>query len=193
MSTEIKNNDPCPLCLSNGVVNPLMDRPGQFFTYCRANHKFEDTTELNMLRDQARKKFPNFYVSPEVPAPRDMSNVNIVIDPESKKAIEELTGTMLTSASDLKGTIFMYAQDNKDKETEIRRLQASIRTIQNRASSKSGGPIMSNQVVITLPEWAMEGGIAEQAEHAGSSVEDWLNQEIGAYLENYFSRSPQRT
>jgi hypothetical protein len=196
-SSEVKSSDPCPLCLNNGVVNPLIDRPGQFFTTCRAGHKFEDTTELNLLRTEARRKFPNFYKPPDAPKPTDpavFANAPIVIDPESKKAIEEMAGVTFTSAGDLKGTLFHYVQDNKDKETEIKRLSAAMKTIRGRVNKPGQPPesVNADQVVITLPEWALEGGIAEQAEYAGMSVQDWVQQEVGAYFENYFARGARQ-
>jgi len=55
-----------------------------------------------------------------------------------------------------------------------------------------GEGLAPNQIIITLPEWAMEGGVAAQAEHAGMTVEDWINQEVNGYFENYFSQAPQR-
>lgn len=210
MSTEIKTQDPCPLCLiKNATVNPLQDRPGEFNTYCRAGHKFQDTEELNTLRAEARVRFPQFYKSPQTPTPRDpqeLASMNIVIDPETKKAIEELVSQnhglhapmALTGASDIKGLLFGYIKDNEDKDNEIKRMRATMATMRNRpaVAGRPGQPqaaqLAPNQVVVTLPEWAIEGGIVEQAEHAGMSVEDWISQELTAYFENYFSQAPRR-
>lgn len=205
MSTIVKSTDPCPLCLlQNKVQNMLENHPGQFYASCKAGHKFPDTDELNILRAQARAKYPNLYRGPEPPSPPDpalLASQDIVITAEVKRTIEELLASanspmQITGGPDIKGLIFAYVQDNKDKETEIRSLRATIAQMGRRTTpAKAGGGgegLGPNQIIITLPEWAMEGGVAAQAEHAGMTVEDWVNQEVNGYFENYFSQAPQQ-
>ena len=198
MSTEIKSNDPCPVCLlQNTVVNQLMNLPGQFYTNCKAGHQFNDTEELNMLRLQARAKYPNLYRGNEaMPTdPAVFADRDIVISAEMKKTIEEVCGISFTGAADLKGTIFALAQDNKDQEAEIKSLNARLAMMsRKRGPEQSGGaPVAGlgpNQFIVDLPEWAMDGGVAEQAAHAGMTPQEWINQEISGYFEQYFG-TPQ--
>jgi len=206
MSTIVKSSDPCPLCLlQNKVQNMLENHPGQFYATCRAGHKFPDTDELNILRAQARAKYPNLYRGPEPPVPTDpalLAGQDIVITAEVKQTIEELLATggspvQITGGPDIKGLIFAYFQDNKDKDAEIKSLRATIaqmgrRSMPAKAGGSATGGLAPNQIIITLPEWAMEGGVAAQAEHAGMTVEDWVNQEVNGYFENYFSQAPQQ-
>jgi hypothetical protein len=125
--------------------------------------------------------------------PAARAAMNIVIDPETKKAIEEITGTVLTGGPDLKGAIFAYVTDNKDKEAEIRSLRAQIATVRSRAPLRPGGvQPTGTQVVIDLPEWALEGGLAEAAEYSDKTVQEWCQEEFSAYIETYFNRAPQR-
>lgn len=195
MSTVIQSKDPCPLCLmQNKVVNNLTTRPGQFYTTCTAGHKFEDTEELNILRGQARQRYPNLYRGPEPPPQADpsiLANQDVVIDASTKQIIEELTKTTITGSQDLKGLIYAYVKDNEDKDAEIKTLRASMSTISRRATSsaKGGTSVGPGQLLYEIPEWAIEGGLSSQAEHAGMSVDDWLTLEITNYLENYF-KSP---
>lgn len=194
MSTIVQSSDPCPICLMQSkVINMLENRPGQFFTSCKAGHKFEDTGELNILRQQARAKFANVYktyepAKPELPDPAELANQDIVITAEMKKIIEEVTGVTFTGVSDLKGMIFAYVQDNKDKDEEIKDLRRKGASA-NRSSGGGLRPITlgPNQMIITLPEWAIEGGIAEHAEHVGMSPEDWVNQQFEAWIEQFFT------
>lgn len=197
MSNKVTSADPCPRCLlMNNVNNPLMDQPGQYYTSCRAGHKFEDTEELNNMRAQARMRYPELYRGPQAPvppSPSELASRDIVIDPETKKAIEELANTVITGAADIKGLLFAHIRDSEDKDAELKSLRATIATMRSRASVPGGRSVaLPNQVLITLPEWAIEGGIAEHANHAGKSVEDWVSEEINSYLENYFSRAPVR-
>lgn len=187
MSTEIKSSDPCPICLlQNKAQNNLMNRPGQFYSSCAAGHKFEDTDELNMLRTQAKAKYPQLYraSAPTPPDPTAFANTDIVITADLKKMIENMAGQTFTGGQDLKGLIFMLVQDNKDKENELRSMRATISTMRTRTAG--GKPAMEpGQIVVSIPEWAHEGAIS-QAEHAGMSLEDWTAQEFEGFLENYF-------
>jgi len=64
MSTIVKIQRPLPaLLLQNKVQNLLENHPGQFYASCKAGHKFPDTDELNILRAQARAKYPNLYAA----------------------------------------------------------------------------------------------------------------------------------
>lgn len=201
MSTEIKSAELCPACLLQKKQSArLMNRPGQFYTSCANGHKFEDTDELNMLRAQARQKYPNVYaglapVTPDPIDPGEMASRNIIITSEEKKTLEDVAGMTFTGGGDLKGFLIAYVQDNKDKEAEIKSLRAQVATMSRRSVATAKGSsaaLAPNQVIVTLPEWAMEGGVAAQAEHAGMSVEDWINGEISSYFENYFSQATPR-
>lgn len=196
----VQSKDPCPVCLlQNKVVNELQTRMGQHYTNCRAGHKFEDMEELNILRSQARGKYPNLYRGPAPAQPMDpalLASQDIVINAETKQAIESLVGQPLTGGSDLKGLMYAYIQSNKDMEAEIRTLRATIAMMNKRTSTSTGTQILrqgllANQVIVTIPEWAIEGGIAQQAEHAGMGMDEWIGQEIASYFENYFSPSVQ--
>lgn len=191
MSAVIASKDPCPLCLlQNSVYMPLMDTPGQFETKCRAGHKFNDTEELNVLRTQAKAKFPQHYkgaAPPSMPTAAERLAQDIILTAEIKKTIEDMIGggIVITSPSDVKGLIFGYFHDNKDKDAEIRRLTAMVATMRR----NSGGPGQAagaNQISVELPEWAIQA-IADQAEHTGMKPQDWIAQEFTAYIENYFN------
>lgn len=195
MSNElVKSKDWCPICLlQNRVQNVLMNRPGAFYSSCAANHKFEDTEELNTLRAQAKAKFPQFYTA--APAPHvdeaALAGQDIVITSEVRKAIEELSGQSITSGSDIKGILYGNIHDNKDKDNEIRSLRAQVSAM-SRRTRPAGAPDMSTgqlgpgQFIVAAPEWALEG-ITSQSEHAGKSPEEWVNEEFTAYFENYFA------
>lgn len=199
MSTvEVKSLEPCPLCLlqNKDPNSPLQNRPGQFYTSCKSGgHKFEDTEELSILRSQARSKYPNLYLGPASPKPMDMEALrtqDIIITAEVKATIEQATGVQFTGAGDFKGVMLAYAQDNKDKEQEL----VSLRQKLAKGGGGGGGsmglrPITlgPNQMVITLPEWAIEGGIAQQADHEGVTPEEWTNQQFEAWLEQFFTTS----
>lgn len=195
MSTVIKSQDPCPLCLlQNKVINHLQNRPGQFFSNCAAGHKFEDTEELNILRANARQRFPNVYKGleppkPELPDPSLIASQDIVITAEMKKTIEEICGVSFTGAADLKGMIFAYVQDNKDKEDEIKDLRRKVAHGGRNSSGPGLRPITlrPDQMIVTLPEWAIDGGIAENAEHSGMTPEEWVNQQFEGWLEQFFT------
>lgn len=195
MNTVIKSSDPCPRCLlMNNEVHQLSNRPGQFYTVCTspAAHKFEDTEELNVLRQQARAKFPSLYKGGDA-APTDMAvfaNQDIVITAQMKKDIEELTGVQFTGAADLKGAIFAFTQDNKDKDAEIRHLRTQLAAAQRGARAGGNtGAVNPGDVVVSIPEWAQEG-VNSQAEHAGMVPNDWVSQEFGAWMESYFGVGP---
>jgi|SRR5262245_32858480 len=200
MSTEmITSSDPCPTCLlQNKVINPLRNRPGQFFTYCAAGHKFEDTEELNILRTQARAKYPAIYKAAEPPKPDPASFVSadIVISATAKKEIEELCGIQFTGSADLKGTIFAFVQDVKDKDGEIRSLRAQMEAFKRGqaagAHSGKAPKIAANQIVVEIPEWALETA-ASYAEHEGTTVQAWVAKEFNGWVESYFGVPPGRT
>lgn len=203
MSTnEVKSSEPCPICLlqNKNPSSPLINRPGQFYTTCLSGgHKFEDTDELNMFRAQARSKYPNLYASlaPTKPAAADpaiLASQDIVISAEVKKTIEDITGVTFTGAGDFKGAMIAYVQDNKDKEEEIKSLRAKLA---QGGGARSGGTSMGlrpitlrpDQMIITLPEWAIDGGIAQNAEHDGVSPEEWVNTQFEGWLEQFFTTS----
>lgn len=189
MSTVVKSAEPCPICLlKDKVSNPLENRPGQFYSNCRAGHKFEDTEELAILRGQARAKFPNLYLAsaPAAPDPTQFDATDIVITAPMKQMIEEVSGVKFTGPSDLKGLIFAMVQDNKDKDAELRTMRATMATMRGRqAAGGKSSSLSPDQIIVTIPEWALEG-VNAQAEHAGMSPEDWVAQEFNAYCESYF-------
>lgn len=197
MSTEIKSKDWCPTCLlQNKVQNPLKNRPGQFYTNCDAGHQFNDTDELNTLRAQARSKFPALYQSSAPKIDLDaLSGLDIVINLEVKKAIEELVGQPITSGSDLKGLMYAYISDNKDKESELRTLRASLAMAGKRAAAAGSGgsavALMPGQFIVTAPEWALEG-IAGQAQYQGKTPQEWVGEEFNNYFETYFGAPVQQ-
>ncbi len=198
MSTMVKSNDWCPTCLlQNKVQSALMNRPGQFYTSCAAGHQFSDTEELNTLRQMARSQYPALYKSnapakPDPAALAAMAAADIVLNAEVKKAMEELAGVPITSGGDLKGLMYGYINDNKDKELEIRSLRASMAAMGKRASSAGAGAgastaagLAPGQFIVAVPEWAM-AGVAAQAEYANKSPEEWVAEEFGNYFEAYF-------
>ena len=68
--------------------------------------------------------------------------ISLNMEPENtilqvKQAIQELVGSIITSGSDLKGLIYGYIHDNKDKDAEIRTLRASMSMASRRAPSSS--------------------------------------------------------
>ncbi len=196
MSHVIKSTEPCPLCLlQSRVNNPLQASHNQ--SKCSAGHTFSDTEELRTASAQARAQFPQLYQGPAAPIPMDpsiMAAQDIVITAEMKRLIEEAmpaepdgTRRRLTGASDIKGLVVAYAIDNKEKDDEIRRLNATLGVMRARpASAGSGGASLApGQFLITIPEWALEG-VVGQAEHSGKPMQEWLQEEIEAYMENYF-------
>ena len=191
MPSEIKSADPCPLCLlQNQVQNPLMTRPGQFYTNCKANHKFDDTEELNALRAQARAKYPMLYKGPDAPAPTDpavFANQDIVITSEVRQTIEEVCQVKITGGPDLKGLVIAYHEENASLEAELRSARAAMSQLRARAGTKpaSGSTTGASTLMSLVPEWALEG-VQSQAEHAGMDAEQWILQEFTGYLENYF-------
>lgn len=196
MSTVIKSTEPCPVCLLDSRVhNPLENRPGQFESYCKAGHKFPDTDELRVLSQQARSKYPGFYKGPTPPTPDPAAATrDIVIDPEAKQLIEEASGISITSASDIKGLVRTLAEGNKEKETELRSLRATIGAMSRRTQNNTkaaAGQLGPNQMILTLPEWAM-GGITGQAEYSNKTVEEWVNDEVTGFMDNYFGAIPKQ-
>lgn len=194
MSSVIKSAEPCPICLlQNKVSNPLENRPGQFYSNCKAGHNFQDTEELNILRNQARAQYPALYAANAPVAPltqTSFANQDIVITAEMKKTMEDVAGIKFTGASDLKGLLFALQQDNLDKDAEMRTMRASLATMRGRAGAGAkDGSLSPGQVVITIPEWALEG-VSSQAEHTGMSIEEWVAQEVNGYFENYFGAAP---
>jgi hypothetical protein len=197
MSTEVKSKDWCPICLlQNKAQNVLMNRPGKFATSCSAGHEFMDTEELNTMRAQARAKFPALYASeaPKVDT-NALANQDIVINAEVKKAIEEIVSQNITSGSDLKGLLYAYVQDNKDKENEVRSLRATIATMGKRAHAApaggTGAALSAGQFIVTAPEWALEG-LQGQADYQGKSAEEWVAENFTEWCENYFGSTVQR-
>jgi hypothetical protein len=119
--------------------------------------------------------------------------MNITIDAETKKAIEEITGITLTGGADFKGMIFAYVTDNKDKEAEIRQLRATLATMRNRPSVlKGGGDMPPGTILLQIPEWST-GGIAGYAEDCHQSIQEWCQDNFSAWIEQYLSQAPQRT
>lgn len=191
MSAEIKTKDWCPACLlQHKTLNVLMNRPGQFYSNCAAGHQFPDTEELNTLRNQARSKYPEHYKS-NTPTPVDpavLAGMDITINAEVKKSIEEIVGQPITSGGDLKGLLYAYFNDNKDKESEIRSLRATMAQMGRRNSAAVTGAsphLQPGQFVITVPEWAVEG-VQSMASHSDKTPDEWIAEEIGGYFENYF-------
>lgn len=190
MSTEVKSKDWCPICLlQNKAQNVLMNRPGQFYSNCSAGHQFSDTEELNNMRNQARSKYPALYASvvPQVD-PNALADQDIVINAEVKKAIEEIVSQNITSGGDLKGLLYAYVQDNKDKENEVRSLRATIATMSKRVQTAAGGStaaLGAGQFIVVVPEWAQEG-LQSQADHQGKSAEEWVSEQFTDWCENYF-------
>jgi hypothetical protein len=196
MSTEIKSKDWCPTCLlQNKAQNALTTRAGQYFAKCAAGHEFPDTEELNTLRTQAKSKYPQFYASAAVPVDNPaLANADIVINAEVKKAMEEIVSQNITSGSDIKGLLYAYVQDNKDKENEVRSLRATIATMSKRVQSSNSGAsaqLGAGQFVVTVPEWAQEG-LQGQADYQGKSSEEWVAEQFTDWCENYFGATVQR-
>lgn len=188
MSDLMKSKDPCPTCLmQNKALNYLRSRPGMID--CPVGHKFDDTEELNLMRAQAMSRYPQYYQS-NVPAPADpsaLASQDIVITPEVRVAMEQIVGHPITSGADIKGSLYAHVQDNKEKDQEIRAVRATLATMQKRAKSIAGpGPALDvNQIIVTIPEWAMEG-VRGQAEYQGKSIEEWTAENVEAFWENYF-------
>jgi hypothetical protein len=193
MSDIVKTKDPCPLCLmQNKAVNELQTRPGQFYTYCSAGHKFQDTEELNMLRANARKQYPNIYKSMEPPVPEKpdaalRASQDIIIDAETKAAIEQLTGLTLTGGADLKGMIFAYVQDNQHKDDELKSLRAKAAQSGTRPSGGGLRPrLADDEVILKVPEWCIQI-ISDYADNEHKSPDEWLQDEFTSHIESYFS------
>ena len=191
---QVVSKEPCPVCLlQKGIpTNTLKTRPGSP-TECAGGHKFEDTEELRMLQAQARQRFPNIYTAiapaPAVPTdPSALANAEIVITADMKKLFEEASGVKLTGASDVKGLIYAITQDNKDKDSEIKSLKATVAMLSKKRGGAPAGATAGpepGQVVITIPEWAL-AGVTAQAEYSGKTPEEWVSDECNGYFENYF-------
>jgi hypothetical protein len=199
-NNEVMSGEPCPLCLlQKGQITPMVNRPGQHYAQCgTGQHKFEDTEELRTYQKQARAKFPAVYTPAAKTNEPDMAqfaNQDLVITAEIKKTMEDAAGVAFTGAADMKGVFLAFAQDNKDQETEIKRLRAQIGAMSRRNGGTqvaAGVELGLGQYIITVPEWAMEGGIAAAAEHDGMTEQDWIQNEMNAYLENYFNPQMQQ-
>ena len=194
---QIKSKDWCPTCLlQNKVQNVLMNRAGQFYTNCAAGHQFSDTEELNVLRSQARAKYPQLYqvAAPSPVDPSVLASQDIVVNAEVKRAIEEIAGQQITSGGDLKGLMYAYIQDNKDKDAELKSVRAAMATMGRRSQLAPGmaqAGLQPGQFMVQIPEWAM-AGVASQSEYAGKTPEEWVSEEFSNYFEAYFGAPAAR-
>lgn len=193
MSNLLKTNTLCPFCLP-GAKNVLANRPGTFETFCvngagaPGGHKWQDTEELNAAIAQAKRAYPDAYKAPPKPAEDpSLRSRDIVIDPETRAAIEELIKQPLNSASEIKGILFDAVKSSEATEAELRRLRATSAQMKRAAEGKGGSAALGpNQMIVTIPEWA-ESAIDSYAEHEGKTKEEWINEQLTGYLESYCS------
>lgn len=189
-------NTVCPGCLP-GAVSFLANQPGTYETFCvnaqtkmRGPHKWDDRDQLNSALAVAKGAYPQHYaaaqVVPPTAAPRD-----IYVDPETKRAMEELLKQPISGAGDLKGFLFDAIKTAEESEKELKKLRATVETMKkNRGSAGPVGTLAGNQVIITIPEWA-ESEVDNFAEHEGKTRGEWLSENVEAYLENFCSQKQE--
>ncbi len=189
-------NTVCPGCLP-ATVSFLANQPNTFETFCvnpqtkmRGPHKWDDRGELNSALAAAKAAYPASYASPQAPAPGPVSK-DIYVDPETKKAMEELLKQPISGAGDLKGLLFDAIRSAEDSEKELVKLRATVETMKkHRGAGTPVGGLAPNQCVITIPEWA-ESEVDNFAEHEGKNRGEWLSETIESYLENFCTQKQE--
>lgn len=194
-----KSNVPCPRCLQLGITSVLGNQVGRFETFCvtaagtSGPHAWNDREALNAELQNAKTVYPAAYASPTAPPPQSGPvNTTIVIDPENKKALEELCKQQITSGAELKGIIYDAVKGREELEREVVKLRATVGTMRTqvgaRASSSTLGP---NQYIVTLPEW-IEPLLDGYAEAEDKTPGEWLNETVTSYLEQFAGATVER-
>ncbi len=180
----------CPSCLP-ATINYLANQPGTYETFCfnkatnmRGPHKWDDRELLNATMAAAKAAYPQNYASPQAPAQAAASK-DIYIDPETKKAMEDLLKQTISGSGDLKGLLFDAIKTAEDAQKELSKLRATVATMsKHRAASSPAGTLASNQVVINIPEWA-ESEVDNFAEGETKSRQEWIQDTFEEYIGNF--------
>lgn len=180
ISTEL-----CPKCRATGNhTSRLKNRPGLFVTYCEGNprHDFQDTGELQSQIQAANALFgrpqqPDQPKSEKTQAVLEQVPTGcLLIDPETKRLLEQVLGTTLSGPGDLKGALWAQRQENHDMKREFERVKA--------ASGKAAvdptklGP---NKYVLEVQEEYMEALDVLASAH-GRDKQDFLQEQFGFWL-----------
>ncbi len=156
----------------------------------RADALEDRVEELNATIEIAKKAYPERYAAPQASPPTVLSK-DIYIDPETKKAIEELVKQPLSGAGDLKGILFDAIKTAEESEKELKTLRATVETMKkHRGSGAPVGALAPNQCIITIPEWA-ESEVDNFAEHEGKTRGEWLSETVDNYLENFCTQKQE--
>ncbi len=179
----------CPSCLP-AAINFLANQPGTYETFCfnkstnmRGPHKWDDRELLNATMAAAKAAYPQNYAAPQA-QPQSAAPKDIYIDPETKKAMEDLLKQTISGSGDLKGLLFDAIRTAEDAQKELTKLRATVETMKKYRGNAAPGQLASNQVVITIPEWA-ESEVDSFAEVEEKSRQDWLSGILEEYLENF--------
>lgn len=191
-----KSTTPCPRCLVQGQISMLANQPGRFETFCITQsgiggpHTWPDREVLNMELAAAKRQFPQHYHGPQAPTPNpEAATRAIVIDPETRQAIEQIVKHPISGGGDIKGILFEAVTTRDDLEKEVIKMRATVGTMRKHVTSSAapGGQIGPNQFVVTIPEWA-ESSVADFAQHEGKTPAEWINETLNDYLEQFCSQ-----
>jgi hypothetical protein len=189
MEQETISNMPCPLCLvETQKVSYLRNRPGANFTYCEGEkHKHEDTEALKNLIAVTKKAHPDKFPKP-APATAPLNPAFFLVDPDNKKALEQLLGMPLSGASELKSAIWNYQSEIASLKEEVNKARSL--GIADGIKQSHGSPVQGvdtgNRILFTCEDWVMDA-CKSHAEHEGKSVQEYLQEQFDAYLQVYFS------
>lgn len=185
---ETVSTNPCPHCLNaTGKVNFLRNRQGAFYTYCEGEtHKFPDSDELSALVNQAKQKFPEHFPQKKNTSNNPPKLAHFTVDPDNKKAIEELVGP-INGAGDLKSAVW-------DLKNQVIELTQKLDNVSKATINKNpDSPVMAaGQVMYHIGESYLEN-ISEMADYEGKSIEEFLQGIFDQYVEAFFTPKVQRT
>jgi len=190
---ETVSTNPCPHCLEGGKVSYLRNRQGAFFAYCEGEtHKFPDSDELAQLVNQAKKKFPEHFPQQKTPSTAPPKQLSFfTVDPDNKKAIEEMVGSPINGASELKAIIFGLKQE----VTDLTQQAQTAKAMGVAAGMKAGKPVdevslPEDRVIFTIDESMVET-IKEHAAFEDKSVQQYLQEQFNTFVEAYYCPMPQ--
>lgn len=184
---ETISTNPCPHCLTaTGKVNLLRNRQGAFYTYCEGEtHKFSDSDELAALVNQAKLKFPEHFPQKKSPASNPPKLAHFTVDPDNKKAIEELIGP-INGAGELKSAIW----ELKNQVIELN--QAAANAAAAKVATPASVTTAADQVVYRIPEVYFEN-ISEMANYEEKNLTEYLQGIFDQYVEAFFTQGVRRS